>query len=662
MSQDVAVLYFVRNRHVWHNERIMKDYFKNIGFHFRFLMRFTPFLSISLLLIIIALSIVPFYIQSTQGSIIDSIISFIKDPTGAGIGAGSGNVSILGIVIPSVICSLILLYALLTLGNNALQTLRGLTAHISKKKFEMYFEFSLLKKFLSLDAGRYEDPDFKLLCEKGVDMGNHWSLSRTADIFYRDMLPSFITFCIAMIVVGRFNLWIPFIIVIMQIPYVFLTYVFNKKNYNLWDKNGGHDQRMYFMLRNQIRGKVSRTELKLYQAENYFLRKIKDVYDAFFGKIHDNEKKRLVFGFMDDILKASGYIIVFAILVEGALSGVITVGYVTFLISSIFSASMAAQRLMNSSNDSITFSRFATSTRAFMNTKPLLTTMHTKEFDHLKDYSEDHIPKSGMKPSIPQFELPQGIEILFEDVRFHYPKESEEDRHDIFSKLNLTLKSGQKIGLIGNNGVGKSTLIKLLCRVYDPVEGAIYANGINIRHIPSEIWQRYISVLMQSYTEYELTVREAIAVSQDPENRDDDRVKESAEKSQAMEFISKYEHGLDAQLGKDFGGVTPSGGQKQKLALARTFYRKAPIVILDEPTAAIDAESEIEIFKELEKLPSTVTAIFISHDMGTIMRADRIILLKDGGVEEDGTHAELMKKRNGRYRKMYEGQVKAMGV
>jgi ABC-type multidrug transport system fused ATPase/permease subunit len=281
--------------------------------------------------------------------------------------------------------------------------------------------------------------------------------------------------------------------------------------------------------------------------------------------------------------------------------------------------------------------RYATDVRLFLEVEPLLKTENPIEFD-----------------------ITKAPTIRFENVSFMYPKQSAETHEPILKDINITLEPGQKIGLIGDNGAGKSTFVKLLSRMYDPTQGDIYVNNVNLKNIDPDIWQKYMSVLLQSYANYNFKVKDAIGVSKHPGELDFERVKESAEHAQAHTFINKYEHGYDAQIGTDFKGIKFSGGQSQKMALARTLYRDAPILILDEPTAAVDTESEIGIFKALEGLSKDVTAIFISHDMATIRQTERIIVLDKGTVSEDGTHDELMQKTDGKYKRMYEEQVRAL--
>jgi len=244
--------------------------------------------------------------------------------------------------------------------------------------------------------------------------------------------------------------------------------------------------------------------------------------------------------------------------------------------------------------------------------------------------------------------------IEFRNVTFKYPSRDTV----ILDNVTLTIKPGEKIALVGMNGAGKSTLVKLLARIYDPDTGAIFINGVDLRKLDTDEWTSYLSVLLQDYLAYDLSVSESIAISRSVEPVDMERVIEASTYSGANEFIEDWEHKYEQQLGKEYyGGVEPSKGQHQKIALARTIYRKGFVMVLDEPTAAIDALSEMRIFEQMEKASNKNTLIVITHRFNTTQFLDQIIVLDRGKVTEEGTHAELM-KLGGLYKAMFDSQAK----
>ncbi len=516
---------------------------------------------------------------------------------------------------------------------------RTILGSTGRYKWQTLFEFKLLKKFIDLDIARYEDPEFKKLLQKGIDQGNQWSLDRVGAFTLNALFPALVKIAISASIILFFDWKILLIIVFAEVPPILNRIFFDRAEYSIWAKRETETQMRYFDLRQHIRGNNARTELKIYQIGGYILDKIKHMYDSTIGAVHAYEQKRLYINIFADFISAGAYGWAIYQTILHTLSGDITIGYMTFIFGAIFTAGRSVSEMLYAIADITEQNRYATHVREFFDTQSIL-----------KTENPTHI----------EIKLDEAPEIRFENVTFQYPSQTKEIQGPILKNISLTLRPGEKIGLIGDNGAGKTTFIKLLLRIYDPSEGDIFVNGVNLKNIPSEIWQAYISALMQDFSTYNLTVKEAISISQQPRFLDETKVREAAKQSQAHTFIEKYEHGYNAQIGTDFGGIKFSGGQAQKMALARTFYRKAPIVILDEPTAAVDTESEIEIFKTLDTMGEMKTAIFISHDMATIGRASRIIVLDKGSVIEDGNHESLMKVSDGKYRRMYEEQVKAM--
>jgi ATP-binding cassette subfamily B protein len=219
------------------------------------------------------------------------------------------------------------------------------------------------------------------------------------------------------------------------------------------------------------------------------------------------------------------------------------------------------------------------------------------------------------------------------------------------------LQSGEKLALVGENGAGKTTLVKLLARMYDPTEGTIYLDGQDIRNFRISSYRQKIGVIFQDFVRFSLIASENVAVGQIDESQNLDQVKHAAEKSLADPVIQKLPGGYQQMLGKRFAeGIDLSGGEWQKVALARAYMRDAQIVILDEPTAALDARAEFEVFKRFAELTKGKTAVIISHRFSTVRMADRILVLKNGEMLEIGTHTELLQK-NGLYAELFNLQA-----
>lgn len=280
--------------------------------------------------------------------------------------------------------------------------------------------------------------------------------------------------------------------------------------------------------------------------------------------------------------------------------------------------------------------------------------------NHLRSYLEleEEDVYSGSH-SIQELQMP--VSFTFRNVSFRYSLKEEDAEGKaedpgqwIFRHLNLTIHGGEKIAIVGTNGAGKTTLVKLLCGLYEPQEGEILVNGIPIREFPKEeLYKLYAAVFQEPFI-MPFTLGENLALSKD---YDKEQCISALEEAGLRELFEKRGYTLDTYFGKDMGedGIELSGGQKQKFLLARALYKDAPVLILDEPTAALDPIAESEIYDEYAKLSKDKTAIFISHRLASTRFSDRILLIGNQGILEEGTHEELLQK-NGAYAEMFEVQ------
>ena len=271
---------------------------------------------------------------------------------------------------------------------------------------------------------------------------------------------------------------------------------------------------------------------------------------------------------------------------------------------------------------------------------------HYFEFLELKPQMQVAAPRQKLPVS-----LIRGIE--FRGVGFRYPESDEW----VLRGIDLKIPPGEKIALVGHNGAGKTTLIKLLSRLYDPTEGAILLDGINIRELdPIELRQK-IGVIFQDFVRYHLPVSENIGFGQIEAADRMDRIVESARKSGADAMIEGLPEGYQTLLGRWFhGGHELSLGQWQRVALARAFMRDAEILVLDEPTASLDARTEYEIFQHFKELTAGKMAILISHRFSTVRMADRIVVIQGGQIVEIGSHEELL-RMEGTYAQLFSMQA-----
>jgi ATP-binding cassette subfamily B protein len=342
-------------------------------------------------------------------------------------------------------------------------------------------------------------------------------------------------------------------------------------------------------------------------------------------------RHRLVWGSLFAVFGSLGYYGSYVFLVWQALQGRITIGTFVFLTGSIAGATTQLQGV---------FSLFSHISDQALHLTDLV--------DFLKVQ-----PAIRSRPNALPIPQPMRAGFEFRNVSFHYPGTS----RPILKNLNFRLEPGEHVALVGENGQGKTTLVKLLARLYDPTSGAIYLDGTDLREYSVEELHKEIGVIFQDFVRYDMSARMNIGVGRIEHVDDDEALWTAAEKSRADRLLTRFAGGLDQMLGRRFeGGVDLSGGEWQKFALARAYLRDAQVLILDEPTAALDAVAEAEVFARFDDLSRGKMALLISHRFSTVRKSDRIVVLEDGQIYEEGTHDQLV-AHGGRYASLFELQA-----
>jgi ATP-binding cassette subfamily B protein len=372
-------------------------------------------------------------------------------------------------------------------------------------------------------------------------------------------------------------------------------------------------------------------EVKIFGLHRFLIDRYRTLAAEFYRANRRLATRRAAWGGLFTALGTAGYYCAYAFIAWRTLRGDFTIGDLTFLAGSFRRLRNLLEALLSG------FSQVAGQA------------LYLDDLFSFFDIQPEIISAADPRP----FPSPVQTGFTFEDVGFRYPgAERWAVRH-----LSFTLKAGEVLALVGENGAGKTTLVKLLARLYDPDEGRILLDGHDLRDYDLDVLRANIGVIFQDFVRYHLTAAENIAVGRIEAAADRERIVSAAERSMADEVIRRLPGGYDQMIGKRFlHGVELSGGEWQKVALARAYMRDAQLLILDEPTAALDARSEFEVFQRFKELTRGRTAVLISHRFSSVRMADRILVLAGGELEAMGTHEELMAHR-GRYSELFELQA-----
>lgn len=488
-------------------------------------------------------------------------------------------------------------------------------------------ELIIIQKKGVLDVAMHEDKKVSDLHNRVTE--NFGRLTTFADRMY-DLIRQVATIVLAVGVL-IFAQWQLFLIVLLAtIPELIVEVRFGKRIYSIHG-SGGELRRKYWDNRGLFLRLSSLIEMKLFQNIPHFLGMIKDLFLDFRNQQKREQRLKIFNQFFTQVFSQAAIVFAIIVFTRQVIEGTLLVGTFVFYLGTIrqFRSSLsAAFRIIGQQyGDSL----FISDLFAYLDLKPKVVSP-----------KDGHIVASGTP------------DIRFENVTFAYPGV----KKPVLKNFTLHIPPGERIALVGVNGAGKTTFVKLLCRFYDPDEGRILVNGFDLRHIDLESWYQVLGALFQDYTNYHLLVKDAIAVGRTGNAPDIKKVMEAAKAAEADLFIQEWEKSYKQMLGKDYtGGVQPSVGQWQKLGLARTFYRDPRVLILDEPTSSIDAEAEAKIFEKIEAIHGERTVILISHRFSTVRTADRICVIKDGRISEYGTHEELM-EANKIYAKLFRLQAK----
>jgi ATP-binding cassette, subfamily B, bacterial len=494
-------------------------------------------------------------------------------------------------------------------------------------KFTLHISVRIMEHASSLDVACYEDPAFYDKLQRArVQATDRLGMIQAMGRVSQQVITT-VTLAAGIFV---YTPWLLLVLIAAVVPAFFGETHFAFLGYSLAFRQTPVRRQLDY-LRDLGASKESAKELKLFGLSSFLTSQFRQLSGDIYHQNVALARRRLWAGALLSLLSTAGYYGTYAWVIYQTVLGRLSVGTLTFLTGAIAGASTNIQQIFSTFSSIADQSLFLTD---------------------LMDFFAVH-PAVRSKPNALPAPRPIRDGFEFRNVSFVYPGTS----RIVLDRLNFRLEPGERIALIGENGQGKTTIVKLLTRLYDPTEGSILLDGVDLREYDLEDLCRQTAVIFQDFMRYEMTAAENIAVGQIDERLKRQQIERAARKSLAHGVIERLPREYEQMLGRRFeGGVDLSGGEWQKLALARAYLRDAQLLILDEPTASLDARSEHEVFERFAELTQGKMALLISHRFSTVRMADRILVLEDGSIAEEGSHDQLI-ARGGRYSEMFEMQA-----
>lgn len=592
-----------------------KDQFmalRNLPRFFRVIWDTSPFLAVGNAVFRLIQSAIPLAILYIGKEIIDAVVRLVNHED----------------TDPAYLWKMVILELCLAVGSDLISRAIGLFDSLLGDLVANKTSEDLIRHAATLDLFQFENPEFYDKMERA----RRQTLGRTV---LMSQVLSQIQDTVSILFLGAglvvFNPWLILILVIAVIPSFLGESYFNQQSYSI-TRSWTPERRELDYLRYIGASDQTAKEIKLFNLADFIADRFAVLSNDFYKVNKKLSLQRAGWGSLLSMLGTLSYYGAYVFILSQAITGAITLGTLTFLSGSFSRMQGMLQGIM------LRFSKIA---------EGALYLQDLFDFFEIK-------PEITSKQDPVPFPMPIQEGFIFENVSFKYP----DSKKWAIRNLSFQLRAGEKLALVGENGAGKTTLVKLLSRLYEPTEGRILLDGVDLKDYDMDQLRDNIGIIFQDYVRFQLNAAENIAVGNINRVGDEAHIESAARKSLAHEVVDQLPDKYKQMLGRRFeNGAELSGGQWQKIALARAYMRDAQLLILDEPTSALDARAEHEVFLRFSELIESKSAVLISHRFSTVRMADRILFLEHGQLLEIGTHHELL-EQGGKYAELFRLQAK----
>ncbi len=494
-----------------------------------------------------------------------------------------------------------------------------------------HIKLKIIEKSKQIDISSYDSPEFYEKMENANREAGTRPISVLSSFF--SIFSAVISIVSFIAILFAISPWAPLVMIAVSAPSTVVSFVFRRKNVDFMFRRSKERRQMSYYSETIVNKDLAK-EIRIYDLADVF----KNKYQAVFKKYYKGLKKLIMseffFNLLTGIIAIAANCALFVFIANGVFDGKYQVGDYSLYTGALITISSKVALIITTTASIYEGTLFINNMIAFM-----------KEEQRIKPIIDP--------PRIPKRHTSH--EITLENVSFRYPGTDK----DVLKNISLTIKPGSTVVLVGLNGAGKTTLVKLITRLYDPTEGRILLDGHDIREYDLSALYDMYGIIFQDYGKYAVSVSENITFGDINKPVDKSSVEYAARKSGADDFINALSAKYDTPLMRYFedNGIELSGGQWQKLAIARAFYGDSDILILDEPTASLDPMAEAEVFNRFDELRNDKTSVFVSHRLSSATTADCIIVIEDGRLAEMGSHRELMERR-GKYYELFSTQAK----